>query len=74
MPLFVFECKDCHAENEILVRGETVPECPSCGSKKLVKQASAFAALSGGPSRGDMPAGCGASSCCQLQGGGCPLN
>lgn len=75
MPLFVFECQGCHAEREILVRSESAPECPACGSRDLVKQASAFAALSGGaPRRSEMPAGCGAASCCQLQDGGCPLN
>lgn len=75
MPLFVFECEACHAETEILIRGGAIPECPSCGSTKLVKQASAFAALSGGASRrAEMPMGCGAASCCQLQGGGCGMN
>ena len=75
MPLFSYVCKSCQAEHEILVRGETVPECPSCGSQDLVKQASAFATLAGGPPRrSEAPAGCGASSCCQMAGGGCPFN
>lgn len=73
MPLFVFACQECHAENEILVRGETAPECPSCGSRKLTKQASAFAALSGGARQAEMPASCGAGNCCRMP-GGCGLN
>ena len=74
MPLFAYECSACHQEHEILVRGDTAPECPSCGSKDLVKQASAFAPMMGSASYKAAPTPCGAASCCQMQGGGCPLN
>jgi putative FmdB family regulatory protein len=35
MPLYSYECEDCHAECELLVRGSDTPVCPSCGSAKL---------------------------------------
>ncbi|MFA6243582.1 MAG: zinc ribbon domain-containing protein [Candidatus Hydrogenedentales bacterium] len=73
MPLFGYVCEKCHAESEILIRGSETPTCPSCGSEKLVKQLSAFAPMSGS-SAASAPTPCGASSCCQMSGGGCPYN
>ena len=68
MPLFRFECADCHVEMEILVRGQEGPVCTACGSTRLQKQLSHIA-----PMTQSAPefAGCGAASCCQMQGGGC---
>ena len=43
MPIFEYECRDCHQQFEILVRSSTVPECPSCHSHDLEKQLSVFA-------------------------------
>lgn len=38
MPLYEYECKECHKNVEILVNNmSTKPECPECGSKKLTK-------------------------------------
>jgi putative FmdB family regulatory protein len=75
MPLFQYSCKACGQESEVLVRGAARPTCPACGSPKLVKLASHFAALSG-TSRGPacMSGGCdmGAGPC--QMGGGCCLN
>lgn len=75
MPLFVYECKKCHAEREILVRGSAAPKCPECGSKNLVKQASAIAPLTGSSKQRSAPAHhCSSPSCCRAQGGGCGMN
>lgn len=72
MPLFAFECEACGHAEEILVRADAQPACAACGSGRMVKQLSHFAAVSGG--RPDpMPAGCGAPSCCQMR-GGCGMN
>jgi len=71
MALFTFQCEACDKLSEILVRGEETPVCPDCGSDKLVKQASAFAAMSGGGSAPEM-APCGVQGGCS--GGTCPYN
>lgn len=72
MPLFEYRCRECGQASEVLVRGAEQPVCPQCGSKRLEKQLSAFAALSGGsapePACG---ACCSAASGCPYQGGGC---
>jgi putative FmdB family regulatory protein len=66
MPLFKYECDECGVLSEILIRGSETPVCPECGSKKLVKQASAFAAMAGG-SKQEVSAACptcpGAGAC-----------
>ncbi len=64
MPIYEFHCEKCGRDNEILVRstdwkGAT---CPHCGSKKLSKKLSTFAAANAGGS--DAPSGNGG-------GGGC---
>lgn len=38
MPLYVYNCQNCNAEFELLVRASDVPACPSCGSEKLQQQ------------------------------------
>jgi putative FmdB family regulatory protein len=68
MPLFGYVCKACGGEAELLVRGKEAPACPACGSKRLEKQLSHFAAVSASAPE---PTGCGAPSCCRMQGGGC---
>ncbi|ATQ69315.1 MULTISPECIES: FmdB family zinc ribbon protein [Methylosinus] len=35
MPLYSYQCENCHAEFELLVRASDTPACPSCGSEKL---------------------------------------
>jgi len=70
MPLFAYVCKQCNVHSEILVRGEEKPVCPECGSKRLEKQMSHFAAVSGS-SGGEIPA-CGSGGCCPT--GTCPFN
>ncbi len=50
MPLYEFDCKDCRQAFDELVRrpAEALPEvtCPSCGSHRVEKKVSAFAARS----------------------------
>ena len=38
MPLYSYNCQDCDADFEILVRASDTPACPSCGSTKLQQQ------------------------------------
>ena len=44
MPIYEYVCKQCNNGFEMLVRGTTTPECPSCHSTHLEKQLSVFAA------------------------------
>lgn len=62
MPLYEFYCADCRRESEVLVRSshwEGTP-CPHCGSTRLRKKLSVFAAAGttiDAPARGaDRPA------------------
>jgi putative FmdB family regulatory protein len=51
MPLLEFECSACSRRFEDLVRGDDVPECPSCGGRKLRRLLSSFGVgVSSGPS------------------------
>ncbi len=43
MPIYEYACQDCGREFEMLVRSDTVPECPQCHSAQLKKQLSVFA-------------------------------
>ena len=43
MPIFEYVCGKCTHSFETLVQGSKVPACPSCGSRELEKQFSAFA-------------------------------
>ncbi|HUB87394.1 MAG TPA: zinc ribbon domain-containing protein [Verrucomicrobiae bacterium] len=68
MPIYEFHCEKCGRDSEILVRSTDWKnsECPHCGSKKLSKKFSTFAASSAGgnPSSRENSGG----HCC---GGGC---
>jgi putative FmdB family regulatory protein len=68
MPIYEFTCEACAKDFETLVRSsdwEGEVECPSCGSEKLEKQLSVFAATSGDSSSvGDMPPCSGMPSNC----------
>ena len=51
MPIYEFGCPDCRRIFSFLskrLKPEGLPTCPRCGNKKLVKQLSSFAMLSGG--------------------------
>jgi putative FmdB family regulatory protein len=71
MPLFAYECRDCHEEFQTLVRSNEEPTCPSCGKQNLERLLSLIASpnkggedagscASGGPVCGGCsPMGCG---------------
>jgi putative FmdB family regulatory protein len=42
MPIYEYVCTECKKGFETLVRGSTLPECPSCRSTHLQKQLSVF--------------------------------
>ncbi len=73
MPLYEYICSACGKSCELLVStSRTRPSCPQCGSSRLKRQLSTFAAHSG-PSR---PSGCPAAATCPTDscpGGSCPL-
>ena len=68
MPLFDFECEDCHHEVELLVRRDEKPPFPECHGQNMRKQLGAPAAhvASGGGLPMSMPGGgCGKPQCGQ---------
>lgn len=68
MPLYEFFCQDCEREQELLVRGDEVPLCESCGGKRLTKLLSApVAHTAGGSGTSNQPlpsGGCGSGCAC----------
>jgi len=76
MPLFEYQCADCHHAFELLVREQTVLECPACHSRTLEKQLSVFAVASDTgrlSARAAAPGPCG--SCGHPDGpGSCSIN
>ena len=49
MPIYEFNCLNCFTDSEVLVRSSNwkgTVSCPECGSKKLEKKLSIFAASS----------------------------
>lgn len=60
MPIYEYHCEKCGKDSELLVRNsEEHPTCPDCGSVKLTKKFSVFAA-SGKPTGGHVHhGGCG---------------
>ena len=78
MPIYEYTCEECHAHAELLVMSQQQPVCPKCGSTRLHKEFSTFAAH-GDARRSSAPAarphahgaGCG---CCHAPGGACGLN
>ena len=71
MPIYEFHCEQCQKDSEILVRSAKWQgtKCPHCGSAKISKQFSTFAAANaGGGAPGKKPGAGGGGHCC---GGGC---
>ena len=69
MPIYEFHCNACTHDSEILVRSTDWQgtKCPHCGSPKLAKKFSLFAAATtGGGDSGASEAGSGGGG-----GGGC---
>jgi putative FmdB family regulatory protein len=73
MPLYEFVCTKCEKDFESLVRSsnwEGSVACPHCGSKKLTKKLSVFAAQGGGStSSAPAPQACGRPGGCCCGGG-----
>jgi putative FmdB family regulatory protein len=69
MPIYEFHCEKCGKDSEILVRSSkwTGTKCPNCGSTKLEKKLSTFAAA--GAAESSAGQGGGGGHCCG--GGGC---
>jgi putative FmdB family regulatory protein len=44
MPIYEYECKECHGSFELLMRSDTRVACPACDSARVVKKLSLFAA------------------------------
>ena len=68
MPIYEFHCEKCERDSEILVRSKdwTGTKCPHCGSTKIEKKFSTFAASTTGnasPSKGKGGGGC-CGGCC----------
>ncbi|MCA9245509.1 MAG: zinc ribbon domain-containing protein [Planctomycetales bacterium] len=72
MPIYEYECGQCRATFELLVRGAEQPACPECGGRQLDKLLSVPAAHSAGselpvcdmPRRGPCGrGGCGLPEC-----------
>ena len=57
MPIYEYACQDCGSAFELLVRSNTVLECPQCHSAQLAKQLSVFATASAAEAMPAMAAG-----------------
>lgn len=63
MPIYRYECQDCGADFETLVRASDTPSCPSCGSARLEQQLSLIAAPAKSGSADIPPCAGGEGSC-----------
>lgn len=70
MPIFEYRCESCGHKFEAILFGEQKAECPQCHTEKLEKQLSTFS-VSAKSNSAAPAAGCGQSSCCMMNGGGC---
>ncbi|MBL8519817.1 MAG: zinc ribbon domain-containing protein [Betaproteobacteria bacterium] len=60
MPIYEYACNDCHRDFEKLVRAaQPAPVCPYCGSGRLTRKLSTFAAVTGSSAAAAAPAPCG---------------
>jgi len=67
MPIYEYHCGKCQRDSEILVRSSSSrkPKCPHCGSPRLSRKFSVFAASNGGAEASACETGGGS------KGGGC---
>ena len=67
MPIYEFHCDKCEQDSEILVRSSNWAgtKCPHCGSTKIEKKFSTFAAGTNGGTASSCESGAG------KRGGGC---
>ncbi len=63
MPIFEYVCGKCEVDFEELVRSDTIVACPECGSKKVEKKLSIFAAGSSSKDGDPPPCFTGESGC-----------
>jgi putative FmdB family regulatory protein len=74
MPIYEYKCSKCEHEFEQLVKSMDHKEaitCPGCGSRKVEKRLSVFAAQGGSPAAAPPgPTGC---QGCGQAGGSCPF-
>lgn len=72
MPIYDYICEGCGEKSELLVSSSSaVVRCPVCGSKKLKRQFSTFAAHKGGSSTPPCAGACSsAGDCCNR----CPMS
>lgn len=70
MPIYEFHCDKCEHDSEILVRSSDWKgtKCPHCGSAKISKKFSTFAAAGAAGKSAGPKSGGGGHHCC---GGGC---
>jgi putative FmdB family regulatory protein len=78
MPIYEYVCRECSHAFEHLARSMNTPErvpCPECGSGKVERQMSVFAARqgSGGGECGLMPGGTRCQQCPGAASGQCPM-
>ena len=66
MPIYEFHCEKCERDSEILVRSSAWKgtACPHCGSKKLSKKFSTFAAAGSGGGNDAQMCASGGGGCC----------
>ena len=72
MPLYEFVCAKCETDFEALARSsnwEGSVACPHCGSKKLTKKLSVFAAQAGSKPSAPLPGACSRPGGCGCSGG-----
>jgi putative FmdB family regulatory protein len=72
MPIYEFHCDSCDRDSEVLVRSSDWKgtKCPHCGSTKLEKKFSTFAASGGSGGEASAPACTGVPKSCGLCGTG----
>jgi putative FmdB family regulatory protein len=65
MPIYEYQCGKCHADFELLVRGDEKPECPECHSKRLERKLSVVASpnMNGAVGTAPDPGICGRPQC-----------
>jgi putative FmdB family regulatory protein len=73
MPIYEFHCAKCERDSEVLVRSSDWQgtKCPHCGSEKLSKKFSTFAAAAAGGA-GEPPGCTGTPHSCGMCGTGKP--
>ena len=74
VPIYEYNCRECGTRFEVIVRGQTTPECPGCHGTSLERAFSTFAVSSNGRAAAQSaPGPCG--TCGDPRGpGACSMN